>query len=117
MKEALSFYFSNVTDPRSMRNQHHPFITLVGTSFLAALSGIDSFSGMQLFAEAHLDELQQYFDFPYGAPSHDTFQRLWDSISPNEFLDAFTCFTQSIEKITGDIISIDGKTIRGLLQT
>ena len=43
MKEALSSYFSNVSDPRSMRNQRHPFITLIGTSLLAALSGIDSF--------------------------------------------------------------------------
>ena len=76
------------------------------------LSGIDSFSGMQLFAEAHLDELEKYFDFPSGVPSHDTFQRFWDSISPNEFLEAFTYFTQNIEKVTGDVISIDGKTIR-----
>jgi predicted transposase YbfD/YdcC len=112
MKEALSSYFSNVSDPRSLRKQHHPFMTIIGTSFLSVLSGIDSFSGMQLFAEAHLEELEKYFDFPSGAPSHDTFQRFWDSISPNEFLDAFYLFTQNIEKISGDIISIDGKNIR-----
>lgn len=112
MKEALSSYFSNVSDPRSMRNQRHPFITIIGTSLLAVLSGIDSFSGMQIFVEAHLEELKKYFDFPSESPSHDTFQRIWDSISPNEFLDSFLYFTQSIEKMAGDIISIDGKTIR-----
>lgn len=112
MKEALLSYFSNVSDPRSMRNQHHPFISIIGASFLSVLSGIDSFSGMQLFTEAHLDELKKYFDFPCGAPSHDTFQRFWDSISPNEFLDAFFLFTENIKKITSNIISIDGKTIR-----
>jgi hypothetical protein len=59
-------------------------MTIIGTSFLSVLSGIDSFSGMQLFAEAHLEELEKYFDFPSGPPSHDTFQRFWDSISTNK---------------------------------
>jgi hypothetical protein len=52
MREALSPYFSHVSDPCSMRNQHHPFLTIIGVSFLSVLSGIDSFSGMQIFAEA-----------------------------------------------------------------
>lgn len=112
MQDKLLQYFSNVSDPRSCRNQRHPFATLIGTSLLAALSGIDSFSGMQIFAEAHIDELENYFDFPFGAPSHDTFQRFWDALSPQEFIESFTLFTQEIEKIAADIISIDGKTIR-----
>lgn len=62
MKDVLSSYFSNVSDPRLLRNQHHPFTTIIGTSFLSVLSGIDSSSGMLLFAEAHLDELEKYFD-------------------------------------------------------
>jgi hypothetical protein len=39
--------FANVQDPRLRRNQRHNFTTLVGTSILAMLSGVDSFSGMQ----------------------------------------------------------------------
>ena len=112
MQEELNNYFSKVDDPRSIRNQKHPFITIVGTSFLSILSGIDSFSGMQDFVEMHHEELSKYFDFPNGSPSHDTYQRFWEAISPVQFVDAFHEFTQTIEKVTGNIISIDGKTVR-----
>ena len=112
MKALLDIHFSDVSDPRSNRNQRHPFLTLVGTTLCAGLSGIDSFSGIADFTESHLDGLSDYFDFPHGCPSHDTYQRFWDAISPDSFLNAFESFTQSLEKLASDIISIDGKTIR-----
>lgn len=111
MQDTFDYYFRDVDDPRSSRNQHHPFTTLIGTSLLAVLSGIDSFSGIQDFVEMHLEELESYFCFPRGVPSHDTYQRLWDSLSPEQFVASFQEFTQSLEMITGEILSIDGKTI------
>jgi len=112
MKETFAKYFDGLDDPRSLRNHRHPFMTLVGTSFLAALSGIDSFSGIQDFVEIHMDQLKDYFDFPHGVPSHDTYQRLWDALSPTQFKGAFSEFIASLEKIASDVISLDGKTIR-----
>jgi hypothetical protein len=46
---------------------------IIGTTLLASLSGIDSFSGFADFTEAHIAKLIPYFDFPNGAPSHDTY--------------------------------------------
>lgn len=112
MKETLGAYFAGLEDPRSRRNQRHPLVTLMGTSLLAALSGIDSFSGIQDFVEMHLEELQDYFNFPHGVPSHDTYQRLWDGLSPTQFKACFSEFIASLDKLVSDIISIDGKTIR-----
>lgn len=112
MKEQLHAYFKNVKDPRSIRNQKHQLITLIGTTLLAMLSGIDSFTGIQDFVEMHLDELSVFFDFPNGLPSHDTYQRLWDSIDPSQFKLAFMDFVNSLEKVEGNLINIDGKTIR-----
>lgn len=112
MITVLEKYFDNVDDPRSARNQRHPFMTLVGTTLLAVLSGIDSFSGMQDFTEMHFDELKQYFNLSAGVPSHDTYQRFWDSISPDEFAASFHEFTKSLKQIASTIINIDGKTIR-----
>ena len=43
MQEALK-YFSDIDDPRSERNQKHPLITLIGTTLLPSLAGIDSFN-------------------------------------------------------------------------
>ena len=97
MQEALK-YFEKIDDPRSIRNQKHPLIMLIGTSLLASLGGIDSFSGFADFTDAHFEKLQEYFDFPNGPPSHDTYQRLWDGISPTQFYDSFQLFTESLAK-------------------
>jgi predicted transposase YbfD/YdcC len=104
--------FSNIDDPRSCRNQVHNFITLIGTSFCAVLSGIDSFSGIEDFVEIHYEELKEYFDLSGGVPSHDTYQRLWESISPTQFRESFLDFVDSLQKVCSEIVSIDGKTIR-----
>jgi predicted transposase YbfD/YdcC len=112
MGDTLGNYFADVEDPRSQRNQRHPLMTLIGTSLLAALSGIDSFSGIQDFVEMHMDKLSEYFDFPHGLPSHDTYQRLWNAISPTQFKKCFGEFIESLEKVASDVMSLDGKTIR-----
>ena len=112
MQQFFKKYFNEVDDPRSLRNQRHPFVTLIGTSFMSVLSGIDSFSGMQDFVEIHFDELSKYFEFPAGVPSHDTYQRFWDGILPSQFEKTFYEFTKTLEKVTGKVINLDGKTIR-----
>ena len=43
---------------------------------------IDNFSGISEFVEAHQDDLEKYFEFTCGVPSHDTYQRLWSAINP-----------------------------------
>jgi predicted transposase YbfD/YdcC len=111
MENALS-YFDTIQDPRSVRNQKHPLMTLIGTTLLASLAGIDSFSGFADFTEAHFDKLEEYFAFPHGAPSHDTYQRLWDDINPNEFYGCFQEFTQYLKTAVGTFINLDGKAIR-----
>jgi len=112
MNPTIGHYFSQLTDPRSLRNQKHPLQTLIGTSLLAALCGIDSFSGIQDFVDMHMEKLKDYFEFPHGLPSHDTYQRLWDALSPEQFKICFSEFIDSLEKVKSDIISLDGKTIR-----
>lgn len=97
---------------RSTRNQKHPFITIIGTTLLAALAGIDSFSGIADFTDAHLENLKNYFDFPRGAPSHDTYRIVWDNISPQAFYNSFQLFNQSLMQMKSEIINLDGKTIR-----
>jgi hypothetical protein len=56
MQGALK-YFADIDDPRSLRNQKHPLMMLIGTTLLASLAGIDSFSGFADFTEAHYEKL------------------------------------------------------------
>jgi predicted transposase YbfD/YdcC len=111
MNSALE-YFKNIKDPRSVRNQKHPIMTIIGTTLLASLAGIDSFSGFADFSESHFDELKNHFEFPYGSPSHDTYQRFWDAVSPTEFYYSFELFTKALATAMSTYLNIDGKTIR-----
>ena len=112
LKEGLNQVFSELTDSRSLRNQKHPFISLLGIGLLGALSGIDSFSGLGDYTEMHYDSLKAVFDLPNGPPSHDTFQRLFDALDPEQFHACFFTFTEQLSEILDGVIAIDGKTIR-----
>jgi predicted transposase YbfD/YdcC len=112
MEEYIGKFFNTVSDPRSNRNQRYNLTTLIGTSLLAMLSGVDSFSGMQDYVECHAAKIGEYFDLSKGIPSHDTYQRFWDGINPTEFLNSFQLFTATLTTVSSDIINIDGKTIR-----
>jgi predicted transposase YbfD/YdcC len=67
---------------------------------------------MEDFVEMHFEELSAHFALKGGIPSHETYQRLCDSISPVQFRESFLEFVESLRKISSEIISIDGKTIR-----
>jgi hypothetical protein len=87
-------------------------MTLIGTTLLASLSGIDSFSGFADFTESHTEELEKHVEFPHGVPSHDTYQRFWDGVNPTEFYASFETFTTALTTAMSHYINIDGKTIR-----
>jgi predicted transposase YbfD/YdcC len=51
---------------------------------------------------------------PHGIPSHDTFNRFFSALDPDEFEQAFLSWIKDVSKLTeGDVISIDGKTVCG----
>jgi predicted transposase YbfD/YdcC len=111
-QDSIGSYLANLDDPRSPRNQRHNFITLVCTTLCAVLSGMDSFLGIQEFVESHFKELSKYFDLSGGVPSHDTYRRIWNEISPDQFGECFEEFIECLKTNLSRIISIDGKTIR-----
>ena len=110
--KTLQEFFREVSAPRSARNHQHPLLMLIGTTLLAGLCGLDSFSGIADFVESHEETLKEYFEFPHGVPSHDTYQRLWDGIAPSEFHAAFFSFTQALAVKKAGVLAVDGKTIR-----
>lgn len=53
-------------------------------------------------------------ELPYGIPSHDTYERVFDRIDPIQFSKAFNAWTNDIADRSGQaIVAIDGKTVRG----
>lgn len=58
--------------------------------------------------------MSSFLSLPNGIPSHDKFNRFYAALHPQVFESAFLLWVRSLtKKYPGDIVSIDGKTMRG----
>jgi predicted transposase YbfD/YdcC len=119
--------FRPLIDQRSLRNRRHKFIEIIILSILAVLSGADSYDEIEQFGNEKIRFLKKFLDLRNGIPSHDTINRVFQSINPAEFERCFAIFTQCLIEATGqskqqeetlpgqhrDHIALDGKTSRG----
>jgi predicted transposase YbfD/YdcC len=105
-----------VRDPRDM-NARHPVETILFLTLAATLCGAKSCVEAAEFVEARAEELAAIVDLPYGAPSHDTFSRLFRLLDPGELAKAFTAFMSALRSELGlgpaqGVVAIDGKSLR-----
>jgi predicted transposase YbfD/YdcC len=117
----LKTLFSNLSDKRNKNQQTYSFESLLFMSMCAIMAGEDSFTGISDYAETNKHIFDKYFDLPLLTPTHDTFNRLFDSLDPDEFDKWFVNYTQNIaaycasRNLKSDGLkhqAIDGKTIR-----
>jgi predicted transposase YbfD/YdcC len=108
-------FFDDLTDVRSpYRNKQHELIDIVAISICAVICGADSWEEIEEYAKVKEEWLTTFLNLPNGIPSHDTINRVMSSICPIEFENCFKNWVKSLIIATNeDIISIDGKTIRG----
>jgi len=114
--QTLLTIFREVQDPRDI-NSRHDVGTILFLALAATLCGAKSCVDMADFAAGHEDELSTIVDLPYGAPSHDTFSRLFRLLDPAELAKAFTGFMAALRKELGlppphGVVAIDGKSLR-----
>ncbi len=110
----LSF-FSEIEDPRINRHKLYPLDEIFLTVLCAIICGSESWEDIEDFGKAKLYFLKQYLPFKNGTPSHDTFARVFSLIHPKDFKDCFLKWVESLQDSLPNIISIDGKTLRGSL--
>ena len=105
-----------VRDPRDP-NARHAVGTILFLTLAATLCGAKSCVGVADFTEDRLEELSAIVELPHGAPSHDTFSRLFRLLDPAELATAFTAFTTALRAELGlgavqGVVAIDGKSLR-----
>ena len=107
-------YFSDLKDPRVERTKEHLLLDIIFITIAAVICGSSTWEDIANYGKAKETWLKQYLQLPNGIPSHDTFNRLFSAIDPTEFETCFLNWIKAVSKITsGEVISIDGKTIRG----
>lgn len=110
----LRSIFSKIDDPRSDINKLHKLEDILLIGIISVICAADTWKNMETYAKAKEDFLRSFLDLPNGIPSDDTFNRVFSSIDSDQFEACFMDWVSHLVKLTnGEIIPIDGKTIRG----
>lgn len=111
--EIILEILKDLPDPRVERTKVHSLEVIMFIALCTYLSGGAGFYDMETFARTREDWLKELIGMK-SVPSHDTFNRVFQAISPKYFgecLIALSCRLR--EKLPGDVIAFDGKTHRG----
>ncbi len=104
-------FFSGITEPRGS-NKRHKLIDIITIALCAVICGADSWEDIEEFGETKKEWFERFLELPHGIPAHDTFARVFSSIDPKEFQQAFFKWVEAIRTVTKGIVAIDGKTLR-----
>ena len=107
-------FFSELTDPRVERTKAHMLEDILFIAIASVICGAESWNDMENFGKAKQEWLRTFLRLPGGIPSHDTFNRVFSALNPEELESSFIAWTRSVADLTGnEVISIDGKSMRG----
>jgi predicted transposase YbfD/YdcC len=103
-----------IPDERQQAKVKHPLITVLFTAIVATIAGSNDWEDIQDFVTEKLEWFKKYVEFPYGVPSHDTYERVFRWINPKIFMQSFLDWTNMVSAVVkGSVIAVDGKTMRG----
>ena len=114
MKADFLSHFRSLQDPRVERTKKYPLIELIFLIISATISGCEGWKPIRDFGMLKLDWLRQFFPYEEGIPVDDTIARVMRKLDNKQFASCFMRWIQGVSKLTdGDLIAIDGKTLRG----
>ena len=110
----LMSIFGTIEDPRSHINQLHNLIDILLIGIISVICGAETWKQMSEFAQSKEVFLRKFLELPNGIPSDDTINRVFSAIDSSQLEVCFTDWVNSISTFAkGQVIAIDGKTIRG----
>lgn len=114
MNGSLVEIFRDIPDPRSGNAIRHRLDEILTIAILAVLCDCTKFTEMEMFGQEREEWLRTFLALENGVPSHDTFGDVFAALSSKAIQERFIEWVEVIRnKVSGDIVSIDGKTIRG----
>jgi len=109
---AIESHFESLTDPR-VKESTYPLINIVTMALCAVVCGADDFVAIARWANTKIDWLSKFLDMSAGVPSHDRFNAIFRQLKPDEFERCLLSWVTDLHEVSdGQIIAIDGKTLR-----
>ncbi|ARV58016.1 ISAs1 family transposase [Nostocales cyanobacterium HT-58-2] len=114
IQQSLVENFSDIKDPRVERTKKHQLTDILVIAILAIIAGAQGWEDIENYGISKQQWLEEFLALPNGIPSDDTFRRVFEFIDPEALNRCFLRWVENlVTKMAGDIIPIDGKTIRG----
>jgi predicted transposase YbfD/YdcC len=111
---ALIEHFAHLDDPRVERTRLHQLLDIVVIAICAVIAGAESWDDIALFGEVKRAWFATFLALPNGIPSHDTFNRVFAALDPDQFRAGFASWVQAaLPTLPPQVIALDGKTVRG----
>lgn len=111
---SIQHHFSVLEDPRVERTKLHKLLDIVIIAICAVICGADTWVDVESFGNAKIEWFKTFLELPNDVPSHDTFGRVFAMLDPDQFQQCFLNWITAVSKaILGQVIAIDGKTLRG----
>ncbi len=111
-------HFSSLTDPRDISKISHLLTDIIGLTLIAVIAGCESYDDIEEFGKVKEQWLRKYLHLPNGIPSHDTIERLFESMNPSEFTACFSAWVIATFNYGDEVfLHIDGKSNRRSFDT
>jgi predicted transposase YbfD/YdcC len=106
-------HFKDLADPRVSGRCDHELLDVMVIALCCLLCGGSTFYHMAQFGRDKEAWFRTFLRLPAGIPGHDTFNRVFAALKPQDFLECFLRWTQSLRKaVAGEIVALDGKALR-----
>lgn len=113
-------YFEELSDSRQAGKIKYNLVEVVVMAIIAVTAGAKHWNEIAMYCKAKQDILKKIYhlELKNGTPTDDTFQRIFAIIKPKEFEKCFIKWIKSAIDIPDkEIVSVDGKTLRGTQDT
>ena len=109
-------YLEGLTDPRQTKKVLHNFIETIMLVICAVIAGCDAWEDIADYCRVKEGWFREKLGLKLqnGIPSHDTMERVFGMLNPEEFQKRFMEWVEkSCGKQAREVINVDGKTMRG----
>jgi predicted transposase YbfD/YdcC len=118
MEQDITIYFTQVPDPRVVGRCSHLLSDILLIAICTYLTGGDDYQDMHMFAKERGSSLNELLLLPNGAPSADTFERVFQRIEPKSLQNCLQSYGKDIlSTLSEKQIVLDGKKLKGVSPT
>ncbi len=111
---SLKQHFETIDDPRAAYRIQHQLVDMVMIAICAIICGADSWVEIEQYGLSKESWLSTFLELPNGIPSHDTFERLFARLRPEQLQASFSSWLNAVSGMLKQAgIAIDGKALRG----